>query len=599
MKKLRLEGFPIGFLIFQPKCWRDFEFPSTIGKGACDSDLLQCQEMSAKNRLEEEQKDLKAQLKFRQEQGRNGNGNNYWWLNAYHLVPPTSQNGWEHPGKIHRWTILRSGWDQLAEIFQSQDAKDLGGTVPLAFGWFFGCFVFWLQYSNGPIFVNMLLCCYMFDTFFVGLLDGRRCKSKKIRTTRSRGAWRRAASPFVVWFIPDPFFPKASPMLGFSFSLLEGGVERGLTGPWCGRDVWWWSGMGVIRDGCDTGWVWYGVWWVWYGVWWVCDRRWRERDGVWTGVDGGEDGRWRERDGVWMGVDGWGWKMEGSETGCGRVWTVVRMEDGGERDGVWTDGRWRGARRGVDGCGRWWGWKMEGSETGCGRVWTGVRMEEGGERDGVWTGVDGGEDGRWGERDGVWTDGRWRGARRGVDGCGRWWGWKMEGSETGCGRVWTRVRMEDGGEWDGVWTGVRMEDGGERDGVWTGVDQGEDGRWRGARQGVDGGEDGRWSGARRGVDGCGRWWGWKMEGSEAGCGRGRGWKMEGSETVCGWVWGWKMEGARRGVDGCGRGWGWKMEGSETGGGEILKKIKAEGAADGHDSGGKEVDRGRGRSMCQG
>ena len=52
--------------------------------------------------------------------------------------------------------------------------------------------------------------------------------------------------------------------------------------------------------------------------------------------------------------------------------------------------------------------KMEGSETGCGRVWTGVRMEEGGERDGVWTGVDGGEDGRR------------RGARRGVDGCGRW-----------------------------------------------------------------------------------------------------------------------------------------------------------------------------------
>ena len=50
---------------------------------------------------------------------------------------------------------------------------------------------------------------------------------------------------------------------------------------------------------------------------------------------------------------------------------------------------------------------MEGSETGCGRVWTGVRMEDGGERDRVWTGVDGGEDGRW------------RGARRGVDGCGR------------------------------------------------------------------------------------------------------------------------------------------------------------------------------------
>ena len=36
----------------------------------------------------------------------------------------------------------------------------------------------------------------------------------------------------------------------------------------------------------------------------------------------------------------------------------MRMEDGGERDGVWTgvggseDGRWRVARRGVDGCGR-------------------------------------------------------------------------------------------------------------------------------------------------------------------------------------------------------------------------------------------------------
>ena len=92
--------------------------------------------------------------------------------------------------------------------------------------------------------------------------------------------------------------------------------------------------------------------------------------------------------------------MEGSETGYGRVWTVEWMEDGGERDGVWTgvdggeDGRWRGARRGVDGCGRWSGWKMEGSETGCGRVWTVVRMEDGGEGDGVWTGVDGGEDGR-------------------------------------------------------------------------------------------------------------------------------------------------------------------------------------------------------------
>ena len=53
-------------------------------------------------------------------------------------------------------------------------------------------------------------------------------------------------------------------------------------------------------------------------------------------------------------------------------------------------------------------------------------MEDGGERDGVWTGVDGGEDEDGGKRDGVWKgvdggeDGRWRGARRGVDGCGRW-----------------------------------------------------------------------------------------------------------------------------------------------------------------------------------
>ena len=36
--------------------------------------------------------------------------------------------------------------------------------------------------------------------------------------------------------------------------------------------------------------------------------------------------------------------MEGSETGCGRVWTGVRMEDGGERRGR--------------------GWKMEGMEDG-------------------------------------------------------------------------------------------------------------------------------------------------------------------------------------------------------------------------------------------
>ena len=106
------------------------------------------------------------------------------------------------------------------------------------------------------------------------------------------------------------------------------------------------------------------------------------------------------------------------------------MEDGGERDGVWTgvdggeDGRWRGARLGVDGCGRGFGWKMKGSEIGCGRVWTGVWMEDGGERDRVWTGVDGG------------LDGGCRGARLGVKWCGRGCGWKTEGSETGCGRVW-------------------------------------------------------------------------------------------------------------------------------------------------------------------
>ena len=43
----------------------------------------------------------------------------------------------------------------------------------------------------------------------------------------------------------------------------------------------------------------------------------------------------------------------------------------------------------------------------------------------------------------------------------------MEGSETGCGRVWTGV--------NGRWRGARW-----------GVDGGEDGRWRGARRGVDG-----------------------------------------------------------------------------------------------------------------
>ena len=71
--------------------------------------------------------------------------------------------------------------------------------------------------------------------------------------------------------------------------------------------------------------------------------------------DGGEDGRWR---------------------GARRVWTGVRMEDGGERDGVWTgvDGGEDGRRRERDGV-----WTL----------WMGVRVEDGGERDGVWTGVDG------------------------------------------------------------------------------------------------------------------------------------------------------------------------------------------------------------------
>ena len=79
--------------------------------------------------------------------------------------------------------------------------------------------------------------------------------------------------------------------------------------------------------------------------------------------------------------------MEGSETGRGRRWRARTGVDGGE------------------------------SETGCGQVWTGVRMEDGGERDGVWTGVRM-EDGVTGADGG--EDGRWRGARRGVDGCGRW-----------------------------------------------------------------------------------------------------------------------------------------------------------------------------------
>ena len=198
--------------------------------------------------------------------------------------------------------------------------------------------------------------------------------------------------------IVDTLFPKASPMLGFSFSLLDGGVERDRTGPWCGRDVWWWSGMDAIRDGCDTGWVWYGmgVMGVWYGIG-VLNGMGVIRDGcchtgwVWyamgvMGVDGGEDWRWRERDCVWTGVEGCGrgcgcgWKMDGSETGCGRAWTGLRMEDGGRETGcgrVWT-GVW---------CGQGSNWVWTG-------VWMGVEWNGGG-RDWMWTGVDGGLGGRW------------------------------------------------------------------------------------------------------------------------------------------------------------------------------------------------------------
>ena len=396
------------------------------------------------------------------------------------------------------------------------------------------------------------------------------------------------------------FFPKASPMLGFSFSLLEGGVERGLTGPWCGRDLGGWSGMGVIRDGCeirdvvedggavirdgcDTGRVWYrgccGRWRSGVDRGWGCGwNTEKERDWVWTGVDKGVDGRWR---GARLGVDGcgWGrgWKMEGSETGCGRVWTGVWMEDGGERDWVRTgvdkgvDGRWRRARPGVDWCGQGCGWKME--QEGEDWVWTGVRMEDEEERDWVSRGVDGG------------LDGRQRGARQGVDGrgrgCGWECGWKTEGSEIGCGRVWTgRLGVKRCGRGCGwkrrgarretgcgrVWTGVWMEDAGERDWVWMGVDKGVDGRWRGARLGEDwvwmedGGErdwvqtgvDGR-RGARLGADGCGQGCGWKMKGSETGCGRvwmedggERDWKMKGSEIGRGRVW--SGVSTERGVD---------------------------------------------------
>ena len=67
----------------------------------------------------------------------------------------------------------------------------------------------------------------------------------------------------------------------------------------------------------------------------------------------------------------------------------------------------------MDGCGQGCGWKMKGSETsvdGCGRVWTGVWMEDGGERDWVWMGVRLGAD--W-----VWT-GVWMEDEGGRDDCG-------------------------------------------------------------------------------------------------------------------------------------------------------------------------------------
>ena len=206
------------------------------------------------------------------------------------------------------------------------------------------------------------------------------------------------------------------------------------------------DGGAVIRYGCDTGRVYTGVM---YGMLWKVE----ERCGR-----GKEDG----------GVDG---TRRGSETGCAQMWTGVWMEDGGERDWVWTrvdggvDGRRRGARLGVDGCGRdgrrretrlvWTGvdegcgWKMAGSETGCGRVWTVVWMEDGGEREWVRTGVVWTED--EGERGWVWTrvdgglDGRRRVARLGVDGCGQGFGWKIRGA---------RLGVDGCGQGCGVWTGV-------------------------------------------------------------------------------------------------------------------------------------------------
>ena len=260
----------------------------------------------------------------------------------------------------------------------------------------------------------------------------------------------------------ESFFPKASPMLGFSFSLLDGSRRGG--GARSDGTLVWTGCMMMERDGCDTGWMWYRMGVIRDG----CEIRDRcaKRDGcdtgwVWygTGVDGccsGMDGRERDWDWVWTGVDGGcGWnregKMEGSETDV----------DGGVDGWVWT---------GVDGCGRGCGWKMEGSETGCGAVWTGVWMEQGWEDGGV--GVGGGADG--GERewvrtgvdgDCVWCDGSESGGERdwvwtGVDG-GADGAWKeMGGSEALCGLVWMEVWVADGGGETGsgwLWTAVWVE----------------------------------------------------------------------------------------------------------------------------------------------
>ena len=255
----------------------------------------------------------------------------------------------------------------------------------------------------------------------------------------------------------------------------------------CGR-VWMedvdgrWRGARLGED-----WVWTGVWMEeegerdWVRDWvWGCGQEcgWKmkgsesgrgrlcvdgRRRGARLGVDGGVDGRRKENEigceAVWTGVDGRRWGcgrgcgMEdgGERGGCGRVWTRVWVEDearlGVKRNGC-QQGGWT-TRLGVDGCGQGCGWKMKGMWVGDGgerdgaRIgcWTGVWIEDKGSEtgvDGCWTGV-------WMEDEigsgrvwiGVWAEdgvdggrgcGRgWRGARLGVDGCGRGCGWKMKG----------------------------------------------------------------------------------------------------------------------------------------------------------------------------